>query len=43
MDRIDVDRDGYVTEKELEEWVRHVGNRWAGLVAMGPASVCAGI
>lgn len=28
VDRIDVDRDGYVTEKELEEWVRHVGNRY---------------
>ena len=28
MDKIDVDKDGYVTEKELEDWVRHVANRW---------------
>lgn len=27
VDKIDVDKDGYVTEKELEDWVRHVANR----------------
>ena len=29
VDKIDRDRDGYVTEKELEDWVRHVANRSA--------------
>jgi Ca2+-binding EF-hand superfamily protein len=28
VDKIDVNKDGYVTEKELEEWVRHVANRY---------------
>lgn len=28
VDKIDRDRDGYVTEKELEDWVRHVANRY---------------
>ena len=29
VDRIDVDKDGYVTEKELQDWVGHVGKRYA--------------
>jgi Ca2+-binding EF-hand superfamily protein len=28
VDKIDASRDGYVTEKELEDWVRHVANRY---------------
>jgi hypothetical protein len=28
VDKIDANKDGYVTEKELEEWVRHVANRY---------------
>lgn len=27
-EKIDVNADGYVTEKELEDWVRHVSNRY---------------
>ena len=28
VDKIDANRDGSVTERELEEWVRHVANRY---------------
>lgn len=28
VDKIDTDKDGFVTEAELEEWVRHVANRY---------------
>ena len=28
MDKIDTNKDGQVTEAELEEWVRHVGRRY---------------
>lgn len=27
MDRIDKDKDGFVTKEELEDWVRHVSHR----------------
>lgn len=27
VDKIDKNRDGFVSEKELEEWVRHVASR----------------
>ena len=27
VDKIDTDKDGFVTEKELEAWVAHVGKR----------------
>ena len=35
MDKIDTDKDGFVTDKELEAWVGHVGKRYAHL-AVGP-------
>ena len=28
VDRIDMDKDGFVTEKELEAWVGHVAKRY---------------
>lgn len=34
MDKIDVDKDGYVTERELEDWVRHVANRYVLIKAV---------
>ena len=27
VDKVDKDGDGSVTEKELEDWIRHVGRR----------------
>ena len=29
VDRIDTDKDGFVTEQELQAWVGHVGKRYA--------------
>ena len=27
VDRIDKDKDGFVTKEELEDWVRHIAHR----------------